>query len=309
MWVLNERTLYSSWTLLLNPSHWLTTVQQSNENAPWLHINALSDEASRVLFTPERYSNKRRGHPIWVSWLWVALTTTEAERAFDAALAPAIRCRGFADSRQCRLHALSTLRCTLHLKAHFQLRSFPLTERARETKLFRFPGWVGVVRIVAMEKDGGASQILMLSICVAAIYGAYITQGVVQENVWVSRPCGCSVISCVTVTPVQFFFYFGIWACVTISFLDLWLPIECYWAVTLVSVFLGFPGGVVAHGRHLSSHYFRDWLGGCLSFCRSTRRYGEKGERFEQLTFLNLAQSVVCLFWSLLSKRHRTLAP
>lgn len=32
----------------------------------------------------------------------------------------------------------------------------------------------------------------------------------------------------------------------------------------------------------------------------STRKYGEKGERFEHLTFLQLAQSVVCLFWSLL---------
>ncbi|KAG0614699.1 hypothetical protein M758_6G196900 [Ceratodon purpureus] len=66
-----------------------------------------------------------------------------------------------------------------------------------------------------MEKSGGGSQVLMLGVCVAAIYAAYITQGVVQENV-------------------------------------------------------------------------------------STKRYGEKGERFEQLTFLNLAQSVVCFVWSML---------
>ena len=47
---------------------------------------------------------------------------------------------------------------------------------------------------------------------------------------------------------------------------------------------------------------------GFLGLCRSTRRYGEKGERFEQLTFLNLAQNVVCFVWSMLSKTLGTIS-
>lgn len=40
-----------------------------------------------------------------------------------------------------------------------------------------------------------------------------------------------------------------------------------------------------------------------FGFCfRSTKRFGPNGERFEQLAFLNLAQSVVCLVWSFISK-------
>lgn len=35
---------------------------------------------------------------------------------------------------------------------------------------------------------------------------------------------------------------------------------------------------------------------------RSTKRFGPDKKRFEQLAFLNLAQSVVCLIWSFLSK-------
>jgi hypothetical protein len=34
-----------------------------------------------------------------------------------------------------------------------------------------------------MEKYGGGNRVVMLAVCVAAIYAAYITQGVVQENV------------------------------------------------------------------------------------------------------------------------------
>lgn len=40
-----------------------------------------------------------------------------------------------------------------------------------------------------------------------------------------------------------------------------------------------------------------------FEFCfRSTKRFGPNGERFEHLAFLNLAQSVVCLIWSFISK-------
>jgi hypothetical protein len=46
-----------------------------------------------------------------------------------------------------------------------------------------------VVEAVKMEQGGGGSQALMLGVCVGAIYAAYVTQGVVQENVWVSRTC------------------------------------------------------------------------------------------------------------------------
>ena len=35
---------------------------------------------------------------------------------------------------------------------------------------------------------------------------------------------------------------------------------------------------------------------------RSTKRFGLDGKRFEHLAFLNLAQNVVCLFWSYISE-------
>lgn len=41
-----------------------------------------------------------------------------------------------------------------------------------------------------------------------------------------------------------------------------------------------------------------NWIFLC---CRSTRRYGEKQQRFEHLAFLNFAQNVVCFLSSLLS--------
>lgn len=34
---------------------------------------------------------------------------------------------------------------------------------------------------------------------------------------------------------------------------------------------------------------------------RSTKRFGPDGKRFEHLSFLNLAQNVVCLVWSFIS--------
>ena len=50
------------------------------------------------------------------------------------------------------------------------------------------------------------------------------------------------------------------------------------------------------------------WILGFFGgLCRSTRSYGEKGERFEQLTFLILAQNVVCFAWLMLSKTLRTI--
>ena len=35
---------------------------------------------------------------------------------------------------------------------------------------------------------------------------------------------------------------------------------------------------------------------------RSTKRFGSDGKRFEHLSFLNLAQNVVCLIWSYISE-------
>lgn len=35
---------------------------------------------------------------------------------------------------------------------------------------------------------------------------------------------------------------------------------------------------------------------------RSTKRFGPDGKRFEHLSFLNLAQNVVCLIWSYISE-------
>jgi hypothetical protein len=40
----------------------------------------------------------------------------------------------------------------------------------------------------------------------------------------------------------------------------------------------------------------------CDSIFRSTKRFGPDGERFEHLAVLNLAQNVVCLIWSYISK-------
>ena len=40
----------------------------------------------------------------------------------------------------------------------------------------------------------------------------------------------------------------------------------------------------------------------CDLVFRSTKRFGKDGERFEHLAFLNLAQNVVCLIWSYISK-------
>lgn len=39
-----------------------------------------------------------------------------------------------------------------------------------------------------------------------------------------------------------------------------------------------------------------------LCFSRSTKRFGQDNKRFEHLAFLNLAQNVVCLIWSFISK-------
>ena len=40
-----------------------------------------------------------------------------------------------------------------------------------------------ILQFFKMEKTGGANRVAMLAVCVAAIYAAYITEGVVQENV------------------------------------------------------------------------------------------------------------------------------
>jgi len=49
----------------------------------------------------------------------------------------------------------------------------------RRRRSLRARVWIGL----KMEKYGGGNRVLMLAVCVAAIYAAYITQGVVQENV------------------------------------------------------------------------------------------------------------------------------
>ena len=40
-----------------------------------------------------------------------------------------------------------------------------------------------ILQFFKMEKTGGANRVAMLAVCVAAIYAAYIAEGVVQENV------------------------------------------------------------------------------------------------------------------------------
>lgn len=61
---------------------------------------------------------------------------------------------------------------------------------------------------------------------------------------------------------------------------------------------------IIAFQRvNCSRLWFSDYIF-LLSFVefRSTKRFGSDGKRFEHLAFLNLAQNVVCLVWSYISK-------
>lgn len=85
--------------------------------------------------------------------------------------------------------------------------------------------------------------------------------------------------------------------CKSLKLLAFWEILQIDALFSCTSYFLQFVSFRITRLELQNNWVFFLWR-----LCRSTKRFGPDNKRFEHLSFLNLAQSVVCLIWSFMSE-------